>query len=114
MDMEKLGVYAFLACMAIAVIAGIAVPAASSNYGTVVAVLTVLGLVVGFLNVTEKEATPFLVASIALLSTSVANFTVIPTVGVYVQDILRYIAVFVAPGAVLVAVKAIWGLASGK
>ena len=75
-----------------------------------------MGLVVGFLNVTEKETVPFLVAAAALMltATSVATLQSIDLgvgLGNYLAGIVSQIGVFVAPGAVIVALKAIYSLA---
>lgn len=114
MKMEKVGELAFLACVVIAVLAGLV--AATSPW--VLVLLVVLGLVVGFLNVSEKETTPFLVASAALIIAGTASFgpidSVVPGLGSALNNILDYIAVFVAPAAVLVAMKAVYALASKK
>lgn len=114
MKMEKVGELAFLACVVIAVLAGLV--AATSPW--VLVLLVVLGIVVGFLNVSEKETTPFLVASAALIIAGTASFgpidSVVPGLGGALDNILNYIAVFVAPAAVLVALKAVYSLASKK
>jgi len=114
MKMEKVGELAFLACVVIAVLAGLV--AATSPW--VLVLLVVLGIVVGFLNVSEKETTPFLVASAALIIAGTASFgpidSVVPGLGAALDSILNYIAVFVAPAAVLVALKAVYVLASKK
>lgn len=114
MKMEKVGELAFLAVVVIAVLAGLL--QASSAWVTVL--LVVLGLVVGFLNVSEKETAPFLMASIALVVAATATFgpidTVIPGLGSVIDAILNNVATFVAPAAVLVALKAVYALASKK
>jgi hypothetical protein len=83
--------------------------------GTATLILVILGLVVGFLNVTEKETTAFLIASVALLATGTAANTlrVINVLGIgdFLADAVGKIAVFIAPAAILVAVKAVWALA---
>jgi len=111
MEMAKVGEWAFLACIVIAILAGIASPANAS----VVAALVVLGVIVGLLNVSEKETTPFLVAAIALVVAGTAGFTALETLvtglGDIVTGILAYIGVFVAPAAVIVALKAVWAMA---
>ena len=108
----KLGEWAFIIGIVIAIILGF-VP--STWLGNATLVLVVLGLIVGFLNVTEKETTPFLVAAIALLATGTArdSLTKIPpdVVGSFLSAAVGNIASFVAPGAIVVAVKAIWALA---
>ncbi|EFK97907.1 hypothetical protein LDC_0049 [sediment metagenome] len=105
---SNIGHYAFIIGVILAIIAGIIVTANP----WVVLVLVVLGLVVGFMNVTAKETTPFLVASIALIAAGSANLTVIPYVGSYLSAMLSYIAVFVAPAAIVVALKAVKDLAA--
>ncbi len=114
MKMEKVGELAFLAVVVIAVLAGLL--GASSAWVTVL--LVVLGLVVGFLNVSEKETTPFLIASIALVVAATATFSSIDSVitglGTIIDNILNNVATFVAPAAVLVALKAVYTLASKK
>lgn len=104
---KKIGHYAFIVGVVLAIIAGIIV----TNNPWIVLALVILGLVVGFLNVSAKETTEFLVASIALIAAGSANLTIIPYVGDYLTAILGYIAVFVAPAAIVVALKAVKQLA---
>ncbi|MBI2654937.1 hypothetical protein HYX06_00745 [Candidatus Woesearchaeota archaeon] len=110
---NKIGQWAFLVGLALAVV--FAFVKAGSWTGIVTLVLVIAGLVVGFLNITEKETTPFLVAAIALMATSAANLEVIndlvPNVGTWLQGIVGNIAVLAAPAAVVVALKAIKSLA---
>ena len=122
MKTETLGEWAFLACVLIAVLAGLAATYASGvlggQTGNIYALLVVLGIVVGLTTVTEKETTPFLVASVALLVaatvTGAAGFSAIPFIGALIGSIVSFIGVFVAPAAVIIAVKAVYALASKK
>ncbi len=111
---SKIGQWAFLLGLLLAVVFGF-LTAGTAWGGILTIVLVVAGLVVGFLNVTEKETTPFLVAAVALMATSAAKLTVIndlvPNVGTWLQNIVMNFAVFVAPAAVVVALKAINSLA---
>jgi hypothetical protein len=108
---NKAGRYAFLAGVLIAVIAGLFADILKVETATLI--LAVLGLVIGFLNVTAKEVTEFLIAAIALLLAGVANVSVslIPYVGTYLQAILVNLTTFSAFAAVVVAIKAILVLA---
>ena len=110
---SKIGQWAFLVGLALAVI--FAFVKAGQWEGAVTLVLVIAGLVIGFLNITEKETTPFLVAAIALMATSAAKLDVInglvPNVGTWLQNIVVNIAVLAAPAAVVVALKAIKSLA---
>ena len=108
----KIGGWSFIGGLAIAVVAGVVIP----SEGWLIAVLGILGLIVGLLNVTAKEATPFLVAAIALVATTAGFSNVLATISTgtiakIVMTILGNIAVFVAPAAVIVAIKAIYSLA---
>ena len=110
---SKIGQWAFLVGLALAVV--FAFVKAGSWEGVLTLVLVIAGLVVGFLNITEKETTPFLIAAIALMATSAARLEVIndlvPNVGTWLQNIVVNIGVLAAPAAVVVALKAIKSLA---
>jgi hypothetical protein len=104
--MEKIGTWAFLIGVLIAVVAGLI----SSLPATQVAwVLVILGLVVGFLNIRAREAQEFLVACIAILV--VAGMGGLPPLGRTLGTILTNMIAFVAPAALLVSLRAIWQLA---
>ncbi len=102
----KLGNWAFILGVLIAIVAGL-VPAWQTP--TLVWILVILGLVVGFLNITAKETTEFLVAGLTLMLIGSAG--AIPALGVIILSILANIVAFVAPAALVVALKSIWALA---
>ncbi len=125
------GKYAFLACVIIAIIAGLAVgymewpdngtpgDTIKSAYGWTTFVLLITGIVVGLINITAKEVMPFLIAAIALLLTRGETFKnplymVHPLLGFWAYHIINLITAFVAPAAVILAIKAIYALARGK
>lgn len=109
---SRIGAWSFLIGIIIAVLAGGIIQRSS----TVIVVLGLLGLLVGILNITAKEAVPFLVATIALVvSVSGMGVVLASFSGAWVEAliiILDNIAVFVAPAALIVALKAIYVLAS--
>ena len=110
----KMGEWAFIIGILVAVVIGLFSSTLSGDLkGWLILLLVVLGLIVGFLNVTERESTPFLIAAAALLITGTAGNTlaIIPTVGDYLSGIVQAIAVFVAPAAIVVALKSIQSLA---
>ena len=108
---DKIGYYAFIVGVVIALIAGLItdIPVIGPY---VPLILVVLGLVVGFLNVSDKETDKFLLAAIALVLVGAisADLGQIPFVGNYLGSIVSQIAVFVAPAALVVAIKAIWDM----
>ena len=81
--------------------------------GLMVTILVILGLIVGFLNVTEKEVHGFLMASVALLLAGSAGslLSSIPAIGSILGNILNNFVVFVAPAAIIVAIKELYNLA---
>ncbi len=107
MDLGELGHWSFIAGVILAILAGLL----GAAYADMVAmVLVVLGLIVGFLNISEKEVSDFLIAAIALLLTGAAGLEALPVVGMYLGPILTNIATFVAPAVVIVALKAVYEL----
>src|SRR3989344_3293368 len=114
---SKIGQWAFIIGVLLAIVVGVfATNLSASTQGTLSLVLVLLGLVVGFLNISEKETTPFLVAAAALMLTATSVDTLQSinlgvNLGSYLAGIVTQIAVFVAPAAVIVALKAINSLA---
>ena len=107
---QQLGHWAFLIGVAVAIVGGFLMNVLGET--AVFSALFALGVVVGLLNITLRETTDFLVATIALIMAGVVNLRLIPYVGVILQTILNNILVFVVPAAVIVALRAVWVLAS--
>ena len=108
---KKMGTWAFIIGIILALIAGI-IPAWQTP--TVMWILVVLGIIVGLLNVTSKETTEFLVATIALMIVGSAGLGALPALGTTVAAILKNIVAFVAPAALVVAIKAVFDLAGKR
>ncbi len=104
----RLGHWAFMVGILIAVIAGL-VPAWQT--ATVLWILVILGLIVGLLNITAKETVEFLVATIALVLIGTAGIQTLPALGGIIIAILENIVAFVSPAALIVALKAVYELA---
>ncbi len=83
-----------------------------TGYATLVAgSLFVLGLIVGFLNISEKNSTKFLIAAIALLTGSIASISALSVLEVvidYANVILGNFVAFVSAAALVVAVKVVF------
>lgn len=112
MKLEQFGRWAFIGGVLLAVIGGFVSTALPA--GTVAIVLVLLGLVVGFLNIVQKETTGFLVAAVVLLLAGADGLKDLPLVGVYLVPIFTNITAFVAPAAIVVALKAVYALAGKK
>lgn len=107
MELGKIGHWSFIIGVLLAMVAGLL----GAAYADMIAmILVVLGVIVGFLNISEKEVSSFLIAAIALLLTGAAGLETLPVMGSYLGPILTNIATFVAPAVVIVALKAVYEL----
>ena len=112
---EKVGGWSFIIGALVAVILGVIPSTAGTNW--VVGLLLVLGVVVGFLNISAKEVVPFLVACVAFLVAVPAFGIAMASFGTsfdWLSRILTHIGVFVVPAAVIASVKAIAALAATR
>jgi len=106
----KIGSWAFIIGVIIALVVG----GFGSKDPIVTTVLILLGLIVGLLNVTGRETTPFLLAAVSLVIVSKFGGDVlinIVPIGETLQSILNAIMTFVIPATIIVALKAIYALA---
>lgn len=114
---EKIGSWAFILGVLLAIVLGLAGSYFPDLHSYLVLALVVLGLLVGLINITDKEIKVFLIAAIALSmvggisSGLLAIDTVLKPVGTYLQMIVQYIATFVYPAALVVALKAFYLIA---
>jgi len=108
---HRVGHYAFVGGIILAIIAGL-LQLTSSFFAFS---LFLLGVVVGFFNLSAKEVVPFLVAVIALLLAGAADFQVLNVLfsplGSVLTSLFSYIKIFVAPAAIVVSLKLIVNLA---
>jgi hypothetical protein len=108
---HRFGHYAFVGGILLAVIAGLL--RTTSNMFALS--LLLLGIIVGFLNISAKEITPFLVAAIALVVAGSADFQILDVLftplGTVMTGVFSFVRLFVAPAALVVALKSIISLA---
>jgi len=99
------GFWSLIVGLVISLIAGLVLP----GNAVVAIILVILGIVIGFLNITPKEVQALLLASIALIVVGNA-FAPLKFLGVdtYIAGVLAYVTVLVAPAAVIGAVKMLW------
>jgi hypothetical protein len=102
-----IGFWAFIVGLILAVVAGIFWP----QNTTLIVVLIILGVIIGFLNITAKEFVLFLLAVIALVVVGnvFAPLTVL-SLGKILGNMLSYVAILVAPAAIIAAIKALWAV----
>ena len=104
-NLTRIGRWAFLGGIVLAILAGfVAVP-------YLAVFLFVLGLVVGFLNIKEKESASFLVAVITLLLIGVAGLEFGKLTPLIIPILSSFIA-FVSAAGLVVAIKQV--LATGQ
>ena len=102
-----IGFAAFILGIILAIIFGIVAP---TNYW-VILVLVILGIIIGFLNITSKEIMPLLLATIALIVVGgVFEPIAVLGMGIIVDNILKLVATLMAPAAVIAAVRALWSV----
>lgn len=104
-NLETVGKFSFLIGLFLAIVAGL-VPSVA-GYAYTALIIVVLGLVVGFLNIAEKDVIKLLVAIITLMAVGTATVSVIPVINVHLGSVLQYFIVFVGAAGFIIAVKAI-------
>jgi len=105
MSKGTIGRWAFIIGLIIAVLLGFV----TFTYASLV--LVILGLIVGFMNVSEKEANKYLVDVIALILVGVAGLQALSVLGslyTWFQTVLTSFITFAAASAVIVAVKVLF------
>lgn len=77
---------------------------------TWLAVLVIIGLIVGLFNITEGETSPFLMSGTVLIIASAFGSSVIGQISV-LGDILRALLAVFVPSTIIVAIKHVFSLA---
>ncbi len=124
--LKKVGSWLFLIGILIAVIVGLIVgsEAWTDTSGYVTLLLAVLGFVVGILSffavgtITQERVPTFLIAALMLVGIGAAGstnwFENLKIIGPYFSSIAGMLAVFVAPAAGILAIRAIWDAGKSK
>ena len=124
--LRTIGSWLFLVGILIAVIVGLIVGANwytdTSSY--VAGILAILGFVVGILSffamgsITQEKVPTFLIAALTLVGigalSSTWTFGEWTGITPYFTNITQYIAIFAAPAAGLLAIRAIWDAGKSK
>jgi hypothetical protein len=72
--------------------------------------LVILGLIVGLLNVTSKEATPFLLAGVSLLLAASFGKAAVSEIAM-LANVLNALLVFIVPTVIVVALREVFVMA---
>lgn len=109
---QKIGVWSFAIGMILAII--ISIVTANSVPAWSVYLLAIIGIIVGLINISDKEVNTFLIAGMSFLISfqALGNIATILALGwAAVSTFFYLMAVFVAPATAIVAVKAIFNIA---
>jgi hypothetical protein len=117
-NLQAVGAGAFVFGLLIAILSSTAIRILVPDIsGYLPLVLVVLGLIVGFLNIADKETQAFLIAGIALVVAGIPNGAllttldvVIPKLGTALTAMLGDISTFAAPAVLVVSLKAFYNL----
>ncbi len=119
--MEKqIGNYSFIIGVIVAVVLGLAAPQLGTAAAWLWSLMVVLGLIVGFLNISGKETKEFLWVTVALVVVSYAGSAQIDKwqnvqfIGPYLSGIFNSILAFVIPASVIVGLRNVWEMARGE
>lgn len=104
-NLEIIGRWAFIIGLLLAIIAGLI--QGIYEIPSLILILVVLGLIVGFLNIAEKDTVKLLVAIIALMSIGGLTISVIPVINIYLEAILTNIVIFASGAGLVIAIKAV-------
>lgn len=105
-SMNTVGRWAFLIGVILAIVLG----ALGIVNSTWMSALILIGLIVGFLNISESETTPFLLAGVSLIISSALGKDVMSGISVLYNILNTLLAVFV-PSTIVVAIKHVFSLA---
>ncbi|MFA5746208.1 MAG: hypothetical protein WCX82_00250 [archaeon] len=111
-NLKKFGAIAFIIGVVIALIAGLLSQMVGNTITT--SVLVLLGLIVGFLNVTDTEVKDYLLTAVSLVIVTTFGtvaFSNVMYIGPYLISVLSAITTFVVPATIIVALKEIYNLA---
>ncbi len=110
--------YSLGVLIAVVMGAGAAINATWASNAWLSILLVVIGLVVGFYNIAQKEVTSFLIGTVALIvARSVANLGVLDSlfrgfpIGTFLNATIEGFLMVVGAAAVVVSFRAVYGLA---
>ena len=104
-SLEIIGKWAFIIGLILAIIAGLI--QGIYQIPSLMLILVILGLIVGFLNIAEEDTVKLLVAIIALMGIGGLTISVIPVINTYLGAILTNILVFASGSGLIIAIKAV-------
>lgn len=112
------GAWAFLIGVVLAI--GVGILSFGELSPIILAILVILGLVVGFINVSSKDVNTFLMAAVSLVIVSFAGLQGLKqaeiigiSVGSLVSSTLGALLVLLVPATIVVAIKSLFSISQG-
>jgi len=112
-----IGAYAFLVGVIFAIVVGLTQKVLDINHSNIpYAVLVILGIIIGFLNIGNKDSLTFLIASLALVIVSgfgqsaliyISNIPILSSL----TTILAALLLLFVPATIIVALKVVFNIA---
>ena len=118
---KRVGHYSFIIGVIIALVLGL-IPSSvlGGSYLWLTSLLVLLGIIVGFLNVTGKSTQEFLiVAAVLIIAAGVgtgagATLSKVIGIGTYLSELFAQLLAFIIPATAIVALKKILALSQNK
>lgn len=105
----------------IAFIVGILIALILSGFGPisggVAVILVILGIIVGIINIGDEEVHQFLLAALVFIISAGALMEfagTLPAIGNWLKNFFEGVILFVAPGAAITALRALYEVAKSK
>jgi len=111
------GAWAFLIGVLLAVVLGIFSAQLSNAYNAILGLLVVAGILVGLLNIRNKDTSRFLLAALALVIVSymgdnaISALGAVALIGPILSNILSALLVLFIPTTIIVALKSVFEIA---
>jgi ATP synthase protein I len=109
---KSMGAWAFLIGVILALVVG---AFTKGSFNAIMAlILVVIGIIVGFMNVSGKEIQPFMMAGVVLALISYLGGNVlkdVAVIGPYLNGMLFGVLVLFTPATIIVALKSVFELA---
>ncbi len=103
----KIGAYSFVVGLLLALIAAFVTPNSTNN--NIFWFLGIIGLIIGFLNVSDKEISLYLISSMTWILIYLSFNTIFESI-YFLTSFVTYIVTFVASGAAVVSLKALYNI----
>lgn len=119
---NEVGAWAFLIGVILAIVIGLAtslisIPSLTAYSGEIYIILALLGIIVGFMNVSSKDSQTFLIAGTVLVIVSslgmggVTGSLIGLNIADAVTNIFGALLILFAPATIIVALKTVFGIA---